>query len=63
VLARLKEFVPALRESNDALERKLSTDPSASADIEVLTDPDAPHIEMVRGRRVRAPHAHECSRP
>jgi CHAD domain-containing protein len=46
VLARLEAFLPTMRAANDELSELHASDP-ASADIEHLSDPDAPHIEMV----------------
>ena len=55
VLARLESFLPELRASNQALEQSKPE----QLDIEVLTDPEAPHIEMARA--AFAPLAGACS--
>lgn len=44
--SRLEAFLPVMGAANDELLRQRAADPS-SVDIEALTHPDAPHIEMV----------------
>ena len=44
VLGRLEAFLPAMQAANEALKEEDAT----SHDIEELSDPDGPHIEMVR---------------
>ena len=47
MLSRLESFLPAMQSANEELARRCALNPEG-ADIEELTDPDAPYIEMVR---------------
>jgi hypothetical protein len=43
----VRDFLPKLASANDDLQRKLTTNPEFSADIEELDNEEAPYIEMV----------------
>ena len=45
VFARLDSFLPQMRAANEKMERETAADPE-SANIECLSDPEAPHIAM-----------------
>ena len=45
MFARLDSFLPQMRAANEKMERETAADPE-SANIECLSDPEAPHIAM-----------------